>query len=176
VVEVIEVCGATPGLQREQIGVAAAVEWNRGHLPAGDHLAQLGAGGLDMQRVVDHAYGLRDAADLKRSIEGERRVGIEHESPYADSRKTRSLHLQFIMANRQNRETYRPFVVAVRLVRKPGARLADVHFGVGHSHVPRVLDRAGDAAAHAGPGQGSGQDSNDAKGSRNLTHDAPDFR
>ena len=66
------------GLQREQIGVAAAIERNRGHLPAGDHLAQLGAGGFDMQRVVGHAHGLRDAADFERSIERERRIGVEH--------------------------------------------------------------------------------------------------
>src|ERR1700678_4124409 len=31
------------GLQREQVSVGAAVEWNRGHLPSGDHLAQLRA-------------------------------------------------------------------------------------------------------------------------------------
>ena len=57
--------GGDSRLQREQVGVAAAVERNRGHLPAGDHLAQLGAGCLHVQRVVDHAHRLRDVADLR---------------------------------------------------------------------------------------------------------------
>ena len=115
-VEVIDVCGSDAGLQREQIGIAAAIERNCGHLPAGDHLAQLRAGGLDVQRVVDHAHGLRDATDLERSIERERRVGIEHDVGALIAGKTRRLHLQFVMANRQNREGVIALAVAVRLV------------------------------------------------------------
>ncbi len=107
------------GLQREQVGVAAAVERNRGHLPASDHLAQLGAGCLDVQRVVNHAHSLGDVADLERSIESERRVGIEHHAGTLIAGKTSSLHLQFVMANRQNREGIEPPAVAVCLVGEP---------------------------------------------------------
>ena len=107
------------GLQREQVGEAAAVEWNRGHLPSSDHLAQLGAGGLDVQRVVLHAYRLSDAADLQPSIESERGVGIEHHAGTLIAGKTSSLHLQFVMAHGQNREGVEPLAVAVRLVRNP---------------------------------------------------------
>ncbi len=66
VVEVIDVCGRDSGLQGEQIGVAATVQRDRGHLPAGDHLAQLRAGGLHVQRVVHHADSLGDVTDLQR--------------------------------------------------------------------------------------------------------------
>ncbi len=50
--------GSNASLQREQIGVAAAVERHRGHLPAGDDLAHLRAGGFDVRGVVADAHGL----------------------------------------------------------------------------------------------------------------------
>ena len=81
--------------------IAAAVKRDRGHLPAGDHLAQLGAGGLDVQRVVNHAHRLSNATDLQRSVERERRVRIDHHAGTLKAGKTGSLYLQFIMANRQ---------------------------------------------------------------------------
>ena len=162
VVEVIDVCGSHAGLQREQIGIAAAIERHRGHLPAGDHLAQLRARGLDVQRVVADAHCLRDAADLERSIERERRIGIEHDIIALIAGKARRLHLQFVMANRQNREGVMALAVAVRLVERARCWFREQsRSALGTTRPRRVLDRAGDTPAHAGPGRGSREQGND---------------
>ena len=58
-------------LQREKIGVTASVQRRRHHLPSADDLAQLCAHGLDVERIVRHAHGLRVTADGERSVQGE---------------------------------------------------------------------------------------------------------
>ena len=114
--------GSDAGLQRKKIRIAASVERNRGHLPAGDDLPELRAGGFNMQRVVGNRHALRDVADLKRSIESERSVRVENNLLALILPKSGSLDVELIVADRQNREGVVALAVGVSLVGKSGTR------------------------------------------------------
>ena len=66
-----------PWLNREQIGVATAVQRQSGHLIARDDLPKMGGGGLDLNACLRrHGHRVRSIADSERSIDADLSVGV----------------------------------------------------------------------------------------------------
>ena len=74
--------GSDAGLDREQIGVAAAVQRKRRHLRGGDDLAEMGRRGFDLCAGVAVTVTVSSVqADLEGDIHADCGVGIDRRGP-----------------------------------------------------------------------------------------------
>ena len=130
--------GSDAGLQRKQVGVAASVQRNSGHLPPPNHLARLRVGGLDMQRVVGHGHRLVNRPRLEHHVDGERGVRVENDAAAEIDFETGRLGPELVAADRQDRQRVETPAVGLYGVREPGIDLLKRHAGVG-KHAARCI-------------------------------------
>ncbi len=139
--------GGDACLQGQEIGEAASVEGNGGHLAAGDDLAELGTRGLDVEGVVCDAHGLVYATNGEGYVEAEGGIGIQNDGFALVAAEAGGLDFELIAADGQDGQSVRAFGVGASLVGDAGGGFADCDGGVGDYVTGGIFYRACDAAA-----------------------------
>ena len=132
----------------------------------------LRADGLHVQRIVVDGHRLGTLPTSSGAFRV-RAALVSSTISFRASAETGGLHIQFIMANRQNRESVIALAVAAS-DKQPRVDFPQAVIRIGNDAARRVLHRAGNASACAGPQKGAGQKSKDtessAKPARQVTN------
>ena len=99
------VTGADARLNRQQIRVAAAVQWLRRDLRAGHHFAELGGRRFDLRlevgSVLNYSDFFRLLADLQHRIKPDRRIRVDGQVVFLLGPESRRIYREIILADRQ---------------------------------------------------------------------------
>ena len=94
--------GATPRLDRQQVGVAPSIQWEGSHLCAGYNLTQVGCGGLHLYPgIASDSNNVRVCADRKLCVDPQGGIRVDRQVHLPLGCEPRGRNSEFVAAHRQ---------------------------------------------------------------------------
>ena len=154
----MEVTGATPGCSASKVRIAPAIQRHGGHLRAGDHLADLRAGGVHVELIINDRDGIGPGAHFEDRVDIQCAVGIEDDSGALIRAEAVGYNVQIVAADLNVEEGEGAVIVGGEDLAHTGFCVGDGDGGFGNHGAGRVFHGTGDASADAGAcGDGQNQ-------------------